>query len=68
MLVNVLGLPGVADPDVADGAGGAVAARGDHVLGDGALLGLVLVLCGGQHLCIFDDLGKRENARGAQRC
>lgn len=44
MLVDVGGLPGVADPDVADGAGGHVAAGGDDVAGEAALLGLVLVL------------------------
>ena len=44
MLVDVGGLPGVADPDVADGAGGEVAALAHHVLGELSLLRLVLVL------------------------
>lgn len=43
VLVNVDGLPGVADPDVLDGLGGRVSG-GDHVVGELALLGLVLVL------------------------
>ena len=47
VLVNVDGLPGVADPDVLDGGGGDVAA-GDHVVGKLSLLGLVLVLRSGQ--------------------
>ncbi len=37
-------LPGVADPDVADGASGHVAVFGEHVMGQLALLLLVLVL------------------------
>lgn len=44
VLLDVLGLPGVADPLVADGARGQVAAAVDHVGGEGALLLLVLVL------------------------
>lgn len=44
VLVDVGGLPGVADPDVANGAGGHVAAGGDDIAGEAALLGLVLVL------------------------
>ena len=43
MLLDVLGLPGVADPVIADCAGGVVTV-GDHVLGESTLLGLVLVL------------------------
>lgn len=43
MLLNVNGLPGVVDPDVTNGAGGVVA-FGDHVVGESALLGLVLVV------------------------
>lgn len=43
MLLNVDGLPGVVDPDIADGASGVVAGV-DHVAGELALLGLVLVL------------------------
>lgn len=43
VLVNVNGLPGVADPLVADRPRGPVAAVGD-ILGEGAALLLVLVL------------------------
>ena len=43
MLVNVDGLPRVTDPLVADGAGGVVVVLED-VLGEGALLLLILVL------------------------
>ena len=46
MLINVHGLPGVADPLVLDGAGGQVAVVVEHVVGKGALLRLVLVLQG----------------------
>lgn len=44
VLFDVLGLPGVADPLVADGARGEVAAAVDHIGGEGPLLLLVLVL------------------------
>lgn len=43
MLVNVDGLPGIVDPGVAASDGGDVAAV-DHLVGQLALLGLVLVL------------------------
>lgn len=43
VLVNVDGLPGIADPDVADGLGGRVALD-HHVVGELSLLGLILVL------------------------
>jgi hypothetical protein len=45
VLFNVHGFPRVVDPDVADGAGGLVAG-GEHVAGQLALFGLVLVLHG----------------------
>lgn len=62
VLVDIGGLPRVADPDVADGAGGHVAASGDDVAGEGALLGLVLVLC------VYVRLGPetRETGTGGQ--
>lgn len=44
MLIDVDRLPGVADPLVADGTGGQVAALVDQFFGKGALLLLVLVL------------------------
>lgn len=44
VLLNVASLPRVADPLVTDGESGEVAALGDDVLGESALLGLVLVL------------------------
>ena len=44
VLLDVGGLPGVADPLIADGARSMVAALGDHVVGQNTLLGLVLVL------------------------
>jgi len=44
VLIDGHGLPRVADPDVADGASGVVSALVHHVLGQGALLLLVLVL------------------------
>lgn len=44
VLLNVVGLPRVADPLVTDGESGEVAALGDDVLGESTLLGLVLVL------------------------
>jgi hypothetical protein len=43
MLVDVDGLPGVVDPDVADGLGSGVTG-GKHIMGELSLLGLVLVL------------------------
>lgn len=46
VLVDVEGFPGVVDPDVADGLGGLVAFV-HHVGRQVALLGLVLVLWGG---------------------
>lgn len=44
MLLDVISLPGVADPLVSDGAGGHVAAGVEHLSGEGSLLLLVLVL------------------------
>jgi hypothetical protein len=44
VLLDVDSFPGVADPLVAYGAGGVVAALGHHVCGEHALLLLVLVL------------------------
>ena len=44
VLLDVAGLPRVADPLVTDGESGEVAALGDNVGGKSALLGLVLVL------------------------
>jgi hypothetical protein len=44
VLLNVNGLPGIADPLVTDSARSVVAALGDHVVRQNALLGLVLVL------------------------
>lgn len=75
VLVDVGGLPGVADPHVADGAGREVAALGNHVVGDLALLRLVLVLQrGSASLVLFPSphfspwgMGKID-VRGAQRC
>jgi len=43
MLVDVDGLPGVVDPDVADGLGSRVTGS-EHLVGELSLLGLVLVL------------------------
>lgn len=43
VLINVHGLPGIVDPDVADGLSSGVAGV-EHVVGERALLGLVLVL------------------------
>jgi hypothetical protein len=43
VLVDVHGLPRVVDPDVADGLSSGVAGV-EHVMGELALLGLVLVL------------------------
>ena len=62
MLVDIGGLPRVADPDVADGAGGHVAAGGDDVAGEGALLGLVLVL-----VCVLDSVPRHvRQGQGGQ--
>lgn len=41
---NILGFPGIADPDVGEGDGGNVVVGLDHVLGQSAPLGLVLVV------------------------
>lgn len=43
MLVNVDGLPGVVDPDVANSLGSGVTGS-EHIIGELPLLGLVLVL------------------------
>jgi hypothetical protein len=65
MLVNVGGLPRVADPLVADGAGGMVVVLED-VLGEDAFLLLVLVLRG-----VSDSLKKKmerkKNSHAAQK-
>lgn len=67
MLVNVDGLPGIVNPGIAASDGGDVAAV-DHLGGQLALLGLVLVL--------YPKLAKATpihhtadiNVRGEQRC
>lgn len=46
MLLDVDGLPGVADPLVSDGAGGQITSGSDHVVGENTLLLLILVLHG----------------------
>ncbi len=68
VLVNVDGLPRIADPLVADGAGRQVPAVGD-IVGECALLGLVLVLHGiGESARVwFGRDGGHGDARGAQR-
>lgn len=67
--LNVCGLPRVADPDVADGAGGNVAARVHHILGEGALLCLVLVLGGCQRGKGMGGMGGAcRHSHGGQRC
>jgi hypothetical protein len=43
VLVDIDGLPGVVDPDIANGLGSGVTG-GEHLLGKLSLLGLVLVL------------------------
>lgn len=43
MLVDIDGLPGVVDPDVANSLGSGVAGS-EHIIGKLSLLGLVLVL------------------------
>jgi hypothetical protein len=43
VLVDIHGLPGVVDPDVLDGLSSRVTGA-EHVVGERALLGLVLVL------------------------
>lgn len=78
VLFNIGSFPGVADPLVADCAGGHIAALIYHVLGESSLLWLVLVL-----FCLFQRqsasvqrahpstpvwLGCRLYSRAAQRC
>lgn len=71
VLVDVDRLPGVVDPDVADGLSGLIA-RLDHVVGQGTLLGLVLVLhwvsAGAPSSQAEVGGGGGVNARGGQRC
>lgn len=47
MLIDIDSLPGVVNPDVTNGLGGGVTG-GEHLIGELALLGLVLVLLGSQ--------------------
>lgn len=69
VLVNVDGLPGVVNPGITAGDGSGVAAL-DHLLGQLALLGLVLVLY--QLLAkatpIYHTANMSINVRGEQRC
>lgn len=70
VLVDVHRLPRVADPLVADGPRGQVPAVGD-VVGEGALLGLVLVLCAsatGQHVPPrLATKATQQNVRGERK-
>lgn len=76
MLLDVVSLPGVADPLVADGAGGHVAAGVEHLGGEGSLLLLVLVLWPEAFLVSLSFRRieynmwtvDREDSRAAQRC
>jgi hypothetical protein len=68
VLVNVNGLPGVVDPFVAAGDGSQVAVL-DHVLGQLALLGLVLVLdTESAKPSLFQERTEVMDIRGEQRC
>lgn len=67
MLVNVDGLPGIVDPGITASDGGDVAAV-DHVAGQLALLGLVLVLYPMLANATPIHHTARINPHGEQRC
>lgn len=67
VLLDILGLPGIADPDILGSNGSVVATTLHHIGGQNALLGLVLVLNGKRDVSMAISLQTQTSMWGYAR-